>query len=67
MGDAKPIASPMATSTSLSAFEGALFYDPTLYCNTIEALQYFCITRPNISFTINKLSQFMHKPLKPHW
>jgi hypothetical protein len=67
MGDANLIASPMATSISLSAFEGTIFYDPTFYCNTIRALQYFCITRPGISFTFNKLSQFMHKPLEPHW
>jgi hypothetical protein len=31
MVDDKPIASPMATSTSLFAFEGDSFEDPTLY------------------------------------
>ena len=67
MGDAKPIASPMATSTSLLVFEGTIFYDPTLYCRTIGALQYLCIMRLIIAFAVNKLSQFMHKPLKPHW
>ena len=66
-GYAKPIASPMATSTSLSTFERTIFYDTTLYRITIRALQYLCITRPDIAFIVNKLSQFMHKPLVPHW
>jgi hypothetical protein len=66
MVDAKSIASPMATSTSLSAFEGDSFEDLTLYRSTVRALQYLCITRLDMSFTVNKLSQFMHKPLAPH-
>jgi hypothetical protein len=64
---AKPINSPMASSTHLSAFEGDLFPDPTLYRNTVGALQYLCITRSDISFCVNKLAQFMHKPTALHW
>jgi hypothetical protein len=59
---AKPVSSPMSTTTSLSAFDGTTFDDPTLYRSTIGALQYLCITRPDISYTVNKLSQFMQKP-----
>jgi hypothetical protein len=33
---AKPETSPMAISTSLSAFEGRLFLDPTLYCSMLH-------------------------------
>jgi len=54
--EAKPATSPMASSTHLSAFEGDLFNDPTLYRSTVGALHYLCITRPNISFSVNKLS-----------
>uniref|UniRef100_A0A2N9F0Q1 Uncharacterized protein n=1 Tax=Fagus sylvatica TaxID=28930 RepID=A0A2N9F0Q1_FAGSY len=67
MLEAKPIASPMASSTSLSAYEGEPFPDHTLFRSTIGALQYLSITRPDIAFTVNKLSQFMHKPTLPHW
>jgi hypothetical protein len=67
MLEAKPINSPMASSTHLSAFEGDLFPDPTLYRSTVGALQYLCITRPDISFCVNKLAQFMHKPTVLHW
>jgi hypothetical protein len=67
MLDAKPVSTPMASSSILSAFEGELFDDPTLYRSTIGALQYLSITRPDIAFSVNRLSQFMHKPLLPHW
>jgi hypothetical protein len=53
----------MAPTIHLSAYEGEIFVDPTLYKSTLGTLQYLCITRPDISFCVNKLSQFMHKPL----
>jgi len=57
----------MASSTHLSACEGDLFFDPTLFRSTVGALQYLCITRPDISFCVNKLAQFMHNPTDLHW
>jgi hypothetical protein len=62
----KLVSSPMSTTTNLSAFEGASFDDPTLYRNTMGNLQYLCITRLDISFTMNKLSQFLQKPIVLH-
>ena len=67
MANAKPVCTPMSTSVTLFAFDGEVFLDPTLYRSTIGALQYLSITRPDIAFTVNRLSQFMHKPLLPHW
>lgn len=40
------------------------FSDPTLYCST---LQYLSITRPNIAFVVNKVSQSMQDPRNVHW
>jgi hypothetical protein len=57
----------LSASTHLSAFEGETFTNPTLFRNTLGALQYLCITWPDISFLVNKLSQFMHKPTLLHW
>jgi hypothetical protein len=44
-----------------------LFPDHTLFCSTVGTLQYLSITRPDIAFAVNKLSQFMHKPTQTHW
>ena len=67
MLEAKPISSPMAQSKSLFAFEGDPLTDVTLYRSTIRFLQYLSLTRPNITFTVNKLSQYMHHPTSIHW
>ena len=66
MATAKPISSPMAPSTHLSLFEGEHFSDATLYRSIVGALQYLSVTRPDIAFTINKLSQYMHQPTLLH-
>jgi hypothetical protein len=56
MLEAKPVSTPMASSTNLSAYEGEPFPDHTLFRSTVGALQYLSITRPDIAFAVNKLS-----------
>ncbi|CAL2270258.1 unnamed protein product [Prunus armeniaca] len=39
-------------------------------CKALYGLKHapcVCLTRPNISFAVNKLSQFMHQPFDIHW
>jgi hypothetical protein len=71
MHEAKPITSPMASSSALSAFTGDPMKDPmkdpSLYRSTVGSLQYLSLTRPDLSYAINRVCQFMHRPLKPHW
>uniref|UniRef100_A0A2N9ID99 Reverse transcriptase Ty1/copia-type domain-containing protein n=1 Tax=Fagus sylvatica TaxID=28930 RepID=A0A2N9ID99_FAGSY len=67
MSEAKPVSSPMASSTHLSVLDGDPCDDPTLYRSTVGTLQYLSITRPDIAFSVNKLSQFMHNPTTLHW
>ncbi|XP_062085399.1 uncharacterized mitochondrial protein AtMg00810-like [Humulus lupulus] len=64
--DSKPVATPMALS-SLSLYDGELLTDPTPYHSLVGALQYCTITRPDISFTVNKLCQFLHAPTSVHY
>lgn len=41
--------------------------DVTLYRSIVGALQYATITRPKISYTVNRVCQFMHSPTDTHW
>lgn len=67
MENCQPCAMPMAVNTKLSKYSGESFSDPSLYRSTIGALQYLTLTRPDIAFTVNKLSQFLHAPSADHW
>jgi len=64
---AKPISIPMSTSIKLSRFEDSTIANPTLYKSTIGSLQYLSISRPDIAFPVNKVSQFMQDPRDSHW
>ena len=64
---AKPISSPMSTTHQLSLFAGNAFSDVTQYCSIVGALQYLSLTRPDISFAVNKVCQFMHRLTDLHW
>lgn len=67
MLNAKPVSTPMASSTALSATDGHDFSDPKLYRSIVGSLQYLSFTRPDISFAVNKVCQFMHSPRDTHW
>ena len=38
-----------------------------MYPQVVGGLQHLRMTRPNISFAVNKLSHFMHGPSEHHW
>ncbi|PKU76067.1 Retrovirus-related Pol polyprotein from transposon TNT 1-94 [Dendrobium catenatum] len=40
--------------------------DPTMYRKLTGALQYLCLTRPDIAYSVNLLSQHMHQPMPEH-
>jgi hypothetical protein len=63
---AKPAPVPMELDVKLSRDDGELLTDPTSYRRMIGRLVYLTITRPNISFSVQLLSQFMDTPRKPH-
>ena len=41
--------------------------DSTQYRIIVGALQYLTLTRPDISFSVNKVCQFLHAPTTSHW
>ncbi|GAU13081.1 hypothetical protein TSUD_173810 [Trifolium subterraneum] len=67
MVDCKPINTPMMSSCKLSKVGSAGMSDTTLYRSVVGSLQYATITRPEISFAVNKVCQFMSAPFESHW
>jgi hypothetical protein len=61
MAGAKDISTPLSTTQSLHLLDGTTSVDNTEYRRIIGSLQYLSLTRPDICFAVNKLSQFMHK------
>ncbi|XP_042056277.1 uncharacterized mitochondrial protein AtMg00810-like [Salvia splendens] len=52
----KPAATPMDSIKQLQMDAGEPLPDPTVYRRLIGRLVYLCITRPDITFAVNKLS-----------
>jgi hypothetical protein len=67
MAGAKPTHTPLCTSTPLQLVDGSAPADSKTFRSIIGALQYITLTRPDLSFSINKLSQFMHQPTQLHF
>jgi len=69
MGNCKPVDTPISTSEKLSITEGTSLgeEDSTRYRSVIGALQYLTLTRPDLSFTVYKVCQFLHSPTTAHW
>ena len=56
----------MVVSQHLTA-NGSPFSDPTLYRSLVGALQYLTITRLDIAYIVNSVSQFLHAPTAGHF
>ena len=46
---------------------GQEFEDPTLYRSLVGGLQYLILTRPDIAYSVHKLSQYLSAPTLQHW
>ena len=67
MADAKPVATPMSSSQVRILHSGDLLPNPSEYRATVGSLQYLGPTRPDIAFTVNRLSEYMNEPRTLHW
>ncbi|KAJ9562044.1 hypothetical protein OSB04_007204 [Centaurea solstitialis] len=61
------VTTPVDLNAKLSATDGPLFHDPTLYRSLAGALQYLTFTRPDISYAVQQVCLFMHEPHEPHF
>ncbi|KAH9647735.1 retrovirus-related pol polyprotein from transposon RE1 [Citrus sinensis] len=67
MTDCSPVPTPMSTGYYLTKDLGEPIDNVSQYRSVIGALQYVTLTRPDIAFSVNKLSQFLSDPRTQHW
>ncbi|WVZ67619.1 hypothetical protein U9M48_016671 [Paspalum notatum var. saurae] len=69
MSNCKPCTTPLSVSEKLSRYEGKPLglKDSTNYRSIVGALQYLTLTRPDLSFAVNKVCQYLHSPTSSHW
>ncbi|XP_059307685.1 uncharacterized mitochondrial protein AtMg00810-like [Lycium ferocissimum] len=57
---------PLELNVKYRRDEGDLILDPTLFRQLVGSLNYLTITRPDISFAVQQVSQFMQTPRHLH-
>ena len=57
---------PLEVNKKYQSEEGDLLPDPTVFQQLVGSLNYLTITHPDISFTDQQVSQFMHTPRHLH-
>ena len=62
---AKPVETPMDPNVKLCVDQGELLPNPDQYRRLVGKLNYLTITRPDISFAVSLVSQFMSTPRHP--
>lgn len=65
MKNSKPIATPVSTSAKLKLSDGFRPCNDIKYRQLVGSIQYLAMIRPDISFVVNKMTQFMHVPRPP--
>ncbi len=67
MLNSKPVVSPMESQVTKSDIEGEMF-ETTIYRQAIGCLTYLSVgTRPDISFSVTRLAQFVQRPTTQLW
>src|SRR5438128_7119079 len=65
--DHRSVDTPMELHLRLRATDGVPLEDPTRYRHLVGSLVYLGITRPDISYAVHILSQFMSAPTSIHY
>ncbi|XP_057956965.1 uncharacterized mitochondrial protein AtMg00810-like [Malania oleifera] len=66
MVDCKPISTPFVVDSHLSE-TGTAYSDATQFRSLAGALQYLTLTRPDLSYSVNSICQYMHARTIDHF
>lgn len=67
MKDCSPCPSPMVSGKQFTEGSDDNLRNPTIFRRLIDALQYVTNARPDITFSVNKLSRYLNNPSVRHW
>ncbi|KAH7404373.1 hypothetical protein KP509_15G022400 [Ceratopteris richardii] len=67
MENCREASTPLEVTHKLSKYDGADYKDMRKYQSLVGSLIYATLTRPDLSYVVGVLSQFMHCPKDPHW
>ena len=65
--DSKIVDTPIEYNCYLNSHDGKSLSDATLYRQLVRSLIYLTVTRPDISYAVHVISQFMAAPRSPHY
>jgi hypothetical protein len=66
---ASDVTTPMVPAKKVASTDGDRLSpdDATRYQSVVGGLQYLSLTRPDISFSVNRMCQYMSSPTTVHW
>ena len=67
MLNCKHVDTPMDPNVKLIPSQGEILREPGRYRRLVGKLNYFTITRPDISFLVSVVSQFLQSSCESHW
>ena len=67
MTSCKPISTPMPLKGQQLPINNDLYLDPTHYRSLVGGLQYLTFTKPDLSYSVNFVCQFMRAPTMAHY
>ena len=67
MSECKYVLTPLDQNVKLYTSDGSKEADGTLYRQLVGSLNYLATTRPDLSYSMIILSQFLAKPCETHW